>query len=94
MGCVRIYHLLIMSVCLLLVFLSAVSIAADELSDLKRITSSMEDHRIDANDLAFFLASHNLDAVPRGEYVEVRIDGRTLKLVPNGDKPGLCDIMV
>jgi hypothetical protein len=93
MGCVRRYNLLIMSACLLLIYLNAVSAAADDLSDLKRITSSMEDPRIDADDLAFFLASHNFDAVPRGGYVEVRLDGRTLKLAPNKDGPGLCDII-
>ena len=93
MGCVRKYHLMIISACLILVFLSAVSVAADDLTDLKKITSGMEDPRIDANDLAFFLASHNFDAVPRDGYVEVRIDGRILKLVPNGDRPGLCDMV-
>lgn len=82
-----------MSACLLLIYLNAVSAAAEDLPDLKRITSGIEDSRIDANDLAFFLASHNFDAVPRGEYVEVRLDGRALKLVPNGNRPGLCDVI-
>lgn len=79
---------------MLLVLLNAVSAAAEDLSDLKRVTSGMEDQRIDDNDLAFFLASHSFDAVPRGGYVEVSLNGRTLKLVPNGDRAGLCDIIV
>ncbi len=93
MGCAARIYLLILSTCLLLVFLNAVPVAAEDLSDLKRITSSMEDARITANDLAFFLAFHNFDAVPRGSYVEVRLDGKTLKLIPNGERPGLCDII-
>ena len=93
MGCVRKYNIMIMCACLIPVFLSAVSVAADDLSDLKKITSGMEDPRINVNDLAFFLASHNFDAVPKDGYVEVRLDGNKLKLVPNGNRPGLCDII-
>ncbi len=94
MGCVRKYIARIMTAaCLLPVFLNTVPAMAENLSDLKRITSGMEDARITVNDLAFFLASHNFDAVPRGNYVEVRLEGRTLKLVPNGARPGLCDII-
>jgi len=47
---------------------------------------------MDAADLAFFLVTHNYNAVPAGNFVEVKIDGGVYQLVPNGKKPGLCDI--
>lgn len=78
MGCVGEYIARIATaVCLLPVFLNTVPAMAEDLSDLKRITSGMEDARITANDLAFFFASHNFDAVPRDGCVEVRLDGRS-----------------
>ena len=43
-------------------------------------------------DLAFYLVTHNYDAAPRGGYVELQLDGVSYRLVPNGNKPGLCDI--
>jgi hypothetical protein len=42
-------------------------------------------------DLAFFLATHNYSAVPKDGYVNVDLDSKICRLVPNGDKPGLCD---
>ena len=61
---------------------------------MKELISYNEDVWISAQDLAFFLATHNYDAVPKDGYVEVHIDKTVLKLVPNGDKPGLCEIEV
>ncbi len=94
MGMVRVHLVAIMAASVLLILMNAASVVADDFSDLKNLTSSMEDTRINANDLAFFLASHNFDAVPENGYVEVKLDGRTLKLIPNGKGPGLCDIII
>jgi hypothetical protein len=33
------------------------------------------------------------NAIPSEGYVELNLNGRIFKLIPNGDKPGLCDIM-
>ncbi len=60
--------------------------------NLKELISSIEDVWMSVQDLAFFLATHNYDAVPEDGYVEIHIDNTVLKLVPNGDKPGLCEI--
>ena len=43
--------------------------------------------------LAFFLATHGYDAVPKGKHVEVTLSGAVYRLIPNGEKPGLCDII-
>lgn len=63
-----------------------------DISDLKRIVSSFDDPPINPSDLAFFLATHNYDAVPNDGYVELDLNGRIYGLVPNGKEPGLCDI--
>jgi hypothetical protein len=46
---------------------------------------------MNAQDLAFFLAFHGCDVIPKNGYVELNLDGKILKLVPNGPEPGLCD---
>ncbi|MEI6104489.1 MAG: hypothetical protein WCP70_11140 [Methanothrix sp.] len=45
-------------------------------------------------DLAFFLVTHDFDAVPKKDHVEVQIDGTVYKLVPNGQYPGLANVTV
>ncbi len=64
------------------------------LSDLKSTISSFDDPRMDAEDLAFYLVTHDFDAKPKGGYVEVGLEGRVCKLIPNGSAPGLCSITV
>ena len=64
------------------------------LSDLKSTISSFDDPRMDANDLAFYLVTHDFDAKPKNGYVEVGLEGRICKLTPNGSAPGLCSITV
>lgn len=49
---------------------------------------------MDAEDLAFYLVTHDFDAKPKGGYVEVGLEGRVCKLIPNGSAPGLCSITV
>ena len=83
----------IMGACILLVGLNAASAGGQDISDLKNLISVNEDTRINSQDLAFFLALHNYDVVPRDGYVELKLDGTICKLVPNGEKPGLCDII-
>jgi len=39
---------------------------------------------MDVNDLAFLLVTHDFDAVPKKDHVEVRIDDTVYNLVPNG----------
>ena len=70
----------------------AVSASKDTLTDLKSAISSFDDPHMDADDLAFYLATHDFDAKPRGSYVEVGIGEKICKLIPNGSAPGLCTI--
>jgi len=51
-----------------------------------------EDIRNNAQDLAFLLATHGFDAVPKGNYVIVKLDQATYEMTPHGVKPGLADI--
>ena len=69
-----------------------VSSSGSDFSELKGLTSSFEDPKMSVQDLAFYLVTHNYDAAPRDDYVELQLDGVSYRLVPNGNKPGLCDI--
>ncbi len=74
--------------------LPTVSASKASLSDLKSTISSFEDPQMDAQDLAFYLATHGFDVEPKGSYVEVGLGSSTCKLTPNGSAPGLCTIAV
>jgi hypothetical protein len=71
-----------------------VSAVKDTLTDLKSAISSFDDPHMDADDLAFYLATHDFDAKPKGNYVEVGLGDKTCKLTPNGSAPGLCTISI
>jgi hypothetical protein len=86
------YLLAILAACILMAFMNTASAMDEDISDLKKLISSNEDTRMNSQDLAFFLATHNYDAVPRDGYVELDLNGIIYKLVPNSEKPGLCDI--
>jgi len=86
------YLLAIMAVCILMAFMNTAFAMGEDISDLKKLISGNEDTRMDSQDLAFFLATHNYDAMPRDGYVELNLNGIICKLIPNGEKPGLCDI--
>ena len=85
-------------ICVAVLILAAMMLAmpasasSSSLSDLKTQISSLDDSRMNAQDLAFYLASHGFDAKPKGEYVEVDLGGKICKLTPNGSAPGLADI--
>ncbi|MBN1236359.1 MAG: hypothetical protein JW999_09990 [Methanotrichaceae archaeon] len=63
-----------------------------DISDLNSLVSSYEDSLVNSNDLAFLLVTHNYNAFPRDGYVELMLSGKIYSLIPNGEKPGLCDI--
>lgn len=60
--------------------------------DLLTLCSTNEDARMNVEDLAFLLVTHDFDAMPRGDYVEVRIDGSIYRMKPNAARAGLADI--
>jgi hypothetical protein len=59
-----------------------------------RTRPDSEDVRIDAQDLAFLLATHGFDAVPKDSCAIVKLDKTIYMMMPNGAKPGLADILV
>ncbi|MHB8118131.1 MAG: hypothetical protein ACYDHX_05315 [Methanothrix sp.] len=85
------YLLAIMAACILMAFMNTASAMNEDISDLKKLISVNEDIRKNSQDLAFFLVTHNYSAVPKDGYVNVVLYGKICRLVPNGDKPGLCD---
>ena len=71
-------------------YITLSSAAADH-SALMKLISQNDDPRTDVKDLAFFLVTHDFDAVPKKDHVEVRIDNTVYKLIPNGQYPGLAN---
>jgi len=82
----------IIIVCIMLVSLNTATALDGDVPDLKKLISSNEDARMNTQDLAFFLATHNYNVVPKDGYVEMDLNGKLLKLIPNGEKSGLCDM--
>jgi hypothetical protein len=74
--------------------LPAASATRATISELKATISSFDDPRMNAEDLAFYLVTHEFDAKPKDGYVEVGLEGSICKLTPNGSAPGLCTITV
>ncbi|VVB72367.1 Uncharacterised protein [uncultured archaeon] len=73
----------------------SMSLAGGESSDYQdmlNLIMSIDDPRMDAQDLAFFLVTHNYDAMPEGDHALLKLDGNVYRITPNGSKPGLADI--
>ncbi len=69
--------------------------ASDEdVSDLRDSTLAFDDPLMTSYDLAFYLATHGYNAVPEDGCVVLVLEGSTYNLIPNGEKPGLCDILL
>jgi hypothetical protein len=66
--------------------------ASASYQDLLSLCSSNEDVRMNVEDLAFLLVTHDFNAMPRGDYVEVRIDDSIYRVTPNAARAGLADI--
>jgi len=77
---------------ILLGLLHTASALGNDISELKQLVSSYDDPKMTAQDLAFYLVTHNFDATPKDGYVELQLDGEIYELVPNGEAPGLCEI--
>jgi hypothetical protein len=83
------------SIALLTVFFAgfAPTSSCSDLSEMWLLLSSYEDVRIDADELAYFLAIHGYDADPIDHYVIVNLPGgETAFITPNGAAPGLGDL--
>ena len=82
----------IIPIFILIGLLHTVLASGNDISELRASILSFEDSKITVQDLAFYLVTHNYDAVPRDGYVELQLDGESYRLVPNGNAPGVCDI--
>jgi len=83
-----------MAICIIAVSLnSGMAFGENEnISSLKNLLTSFDDPGMNSQNLAFFLVTHNYDATPVDSNVEVKLNGVVYLLIPNGDRPGLCDI--
>ena len=82
----------IIPIFILIGLLHAALASGNDISELRERLFSFEDSKITVQDLAFYLVTHNYDALPRDGYVELQLDGQSYRLVPNGNAPGVCDI--
>ena len=53
------YLLTITAACILVAVMNTTSAMGEDISDLKKLISGNEDTRMDTQDLAFFLVTHN-----------------------------------
>ena len=81
-------------ICVVIASMSYSSAASDDYSNLVKLITDGEDVRMDAQDLAFLLATHGYDAVPKESYAVVKLDKVIYEVTPNGVKPGLADISI
>ncbi len=88
-GAIRLMSILFLG---MIASMALVCSAATDYQGLLDLSSANEDVRINAQDLAFLLVTHNFDATPRGDHVDVKINGSIYRMTPNADKAGLADI--
>lgn len=94
MGARRYLYLFIILVLLVPFSVAPLSSALADKSELTKLITGNEDPLINVNDLAFLLVTHDFDAVPKKDFVEVRLDNSIYELVPNGKYPGLANVTV
>lgn len=86
------------SIILASLFIAQISSATDDKVDgsstMMKLISDNEDTKMTSNDLAFLLATHGFDAVPKKDYVEVHLSDTVYRIVPNGDRPGLANVSI
>jgi hypothetical protein len=85
-------YLVIIFVLLAFLSIAPVSTGLADTSELMKLILGDEDPLINVNDLAFLLVTHDFDAIPKGDYVEVRLNNTVYKLVPNGRYSGLANM--
>ncbi len=81
-----------MAMCLAMASIVA-SASDDDISNIQTLISSFDDPLMTTYDLAFYLATHGYDATPKDGYVRLVLKGSNYNLIPNGEMPGLCDIV-
>ena len=87
-------YLIAATIGILIASMSCSSAASDDYAALMKLITDSEDVRINAQDLAFLLATHGFDAEPKEGYVIVKLDDVVYEMTPNGVEPGLADILI
>ena len=67
--------------------------AVAENRDLTELISQYHDTHTTVEDLAFFLATHNYNAMPKEGYVQVIVEGTIYEAVPNSTT-GLAELTI
>jgi hypothetical protein len=67
--------------------------AVAENRDLTETISQYHDTHMTVKDLAFFLATHNYNAMPKENHVQVIVDGTIYRAVPNSTT-GLAELTI
>jgi len=91
---VNLYNIITILIILTPQSFTVLSSAASDNSSLMKLIAQNEDPRMGVKDLAFFLVTHDFDAAPKKEHVEVKIEDALYMLVPNGQSAGLANVTV
>lgn len=75
-------YLIAAAICIMFAMMSPVSGASTEKASLNQLIEANQNINMDAEEMAFFLATHGYDATPKDNCVIVKVDGDTLKIVP------------
>ena len=67
---------------IMMLSLNTATAESDDASSPKKPISATDDPKMNGQDLAFFLATHNYDVTPEEGYIELRLDGQVYKLIP------------
>lgn len=70
----RIWVRFIIPIFILIGLLHTALASRNDISELRERIFSFEDTKITVQDLAFYLVTHNYDAIPRDGYVELQLD--------------------
>ncbi|HQF17221.1 MAG: hypothetical protein A4E45_00522 [Methanosaeta sp. PtaB.Bin039] len=82
-------YLIVAALCLA----AAAPAQAESLSELQGLISWTNDPCMSTYELAVFLAAHGYPAIPENGYVSLELEEGIYRLTPNGEKPGLAEII-
>ena len=67
-------YLMAAIICVIIASMSCPTAATDDYTNLVKLITDSEDIRIDTQDLAFLLVTHDFDATPEDSYTIVKLD--------------------
>ncbi len=87
------YLIITIAIFVALALIIMASAGSDDLGNIKKLLSSLDDPKMTISDLAFFLATHNYDARPTKDCVELKLNGTVYRLIPGRGDSELCKII-